>query len=179
MRGIFQRLIGFLWAAFAAVLIAAAALVTIVRMLLPEIGTQRAAIEVWIAETVGRPALVGDIEASWSGWSPRISVDKIAFYDPSASSELVSFDRAVINIAPLGSIIERTLKPKSLILSGVELTLIRHEDGHISVAGMPPPKSPIIVWLIEQNNFAVTEADLTIIDIRSDSSSLQYDIVLL
>lgn len=178
MRGVFQRFIGLLWAAFAAVLIAVAALVTIVRLLLPEIGTQRAAIEVWIAETVGRPALVGDIKASWSGWSPRISVDKIAFYDPSASSELVSFERAVINIAPLGSIIERTLKPKSLILSGVELTLIRHEDGHISVAGMPPPKSPIIVWLIEQNNFAVTEADLTIIDVRSDSSFVLSDVTL-
>ncbi len=171
MSSFVQRSIDFLWAAFAATLIAAAALVTIVRMLLPEIGSQRAAIQEWIAETVGRPAVVGEIKASWSGWSPRISVDKIAFFDPSKSAELVRFDRAVINIAPLGSIVARTLKPKSLILSGVELTLIRHEDGRITVAGMPPPKSPIIVWLIKQNNFAVTEADLNVID-ESDGSEI-------
>ena len=169
MTNFIRLSVDFLWAAFAATLIAAAALVTIVRMLLPEIGSQRAAIETWIAETVGRPAIVGDIEASWSGWSPRITVDKIAFFDPARSSELVRFDRAVINIAPLGSIVARTLKPKSLILSGVALTLIRHEDGRITVAGMPPPKSPVIVWLIKQNNFAVTEADLTVID-ESDGS---------
>ena len=171
MPNIIRRFVDFLWAAFAATLIAAAALVTIVRMLLPEIGSQRAAIENWIADTVGRPAVVGDIEASWSGWSPRISVDKIAFFDPSESSELVRFDRAVINIAPLGSIIARSLQPKSLILSGVELTLIRHEDGHFTVAGMPPPKSPVIVWLLKQNNFAVTEADLTVIN-ESDGSEI-------
>ena len=170
MTGIIKRSIDFFWAALAAVLIASAALVTIVRMLLPEVGAQRAGIESWIEETVGRPVIVGEIEASWRGWSPRISVSDIAFFDPSETSELVRFDRAEISIAPLGSIAARALKPKSLIVSGVELSLIRHRDGRLTVAGMPPPKSPIIVWLLKQNNFAVTEADLSVIDVRGGAT---------
>lgn len=164
MAGFFQRSVDFFWAAVAAVLIACAALVSIVRLLLPEIGAQRHNLEAWIAEVIGRPAVVGSIDASWSGWSPRISVTDISFMDPSGADQLVHFERAVITISPLASLATGSLKPRHLTLSGVQLTLIRHEDGRITVAGMPPPKSPIIVWLMQQNNFTVTEADLEIVD---------------
>ncbi len=178
MRKLLATAVDSLWAAFAAVLIAAAALVTVVRLLLPEIGTQRDQIAAWISDTVGRPAMVGDIEASWSGWAPRISVRDIAFLDPARSSELVRFERATINIAPLGSLFSGSLKPKSLILSGVALTLLRHEDGRFTVAGMPPPKAPIIKWLARQDSFAITEADLTIIDQRRSESFALADLAL-
>lgn len=162
--------IDLVWTVAAATLIAAAALMTVVRLLLPEISTQRAAFEEWISTTVGRAAVIGEINASWRGWSPRFEFAGIAFLDPSGVAELVRFDRAAINIAPLGSIFARTLKPKSLVLSGVELTLIRHEDGHFAVAGMPAPKSPVILWLLKQHNFAVTQADLTVIDNQAGAS---------
>lgn len=178
MAGFVKRSVDFFWAALAAVLIACAALVTIVRLLLPEIGSQRHNLETWIGETVGRPAVVGSIEASWNGWSPRVSVEDIAFLDPSGATELVRFDRAVITVSALGSLFTGALKPRHLTLSGVELTLVRHADGRITVAGMPPPKSPIIVWLMKQNDFTVTEADVTVIDERGGASFALSDVAV-
>lgn len=170
MARLIERLVDFLWTTIAAILIAAAAIVAGVRLLLPEIDTQRVAIETWLSATIGRPAVVGSIDASWSGWAPQVGVERLAILDPSGGEELVHFDRATINIAPLASLLALTLKPKSLILTGVQLTLIRHADGHFSVAGMPPPKSPILQWLLGQDNFAVTEAELTVIDERGGAS---------
>lgn len=159
-----SRLVDLFWSGVAALLIAAAALVVIVRLLLPEISAQRTQIENWISTTVGRPASVDTIEASWYGWSPRISVNGITFRDSAGSRELVRFDRAAIDIAPLASLLAGALRPRSLVVGGVELTLLRDREGRFSVAGMPPPKSPILKWLLQQDNFAVTDADLTIID---------------
>ncbi len=170
MRSFLSFAIDLFWAGFAIALIGGAALVTAARLALPEVSSQRDVVASWISETVGRPALIGDIEASWSGWAPRVSVNGIAFLDPDTQAELVRFEYATINIAPLNSLLARALKPKSLVLSGVELTLVRDNDGRFSVAGMPPPKSPILKWLIGQDNFAVTDADLTIIDQRADQS---------
>ena len=176
MARVVAKAVDFLWAGFSAVLIAAAAVVTIVRLLLPEIGTQKEAIEAWIANIVGRPAVVGKVEASWDGWAPRISVEDIAFFDASHQVELVRFKTAAIDIAPLGSISSGSLRPKSLTLSGVALTVLRDENGKFSVAGMPPPKSPIIRWLVQQDNFLVTDADLTIIDSASEQTIPLYDL---
>ena len=170
MAKVFASAVDLLWAGIAATLIAAAALVTIVRLMLPEVSSQREAVAAWISDAIGRPAVIGQIEASWDGWAPRISVHDIALLDETGSTELVRFERAAIHIAPLGSILSGSLKPKSLIVSGVALALLRDEAGRFSVAGMPAPKSPVIKWLIQQDNFAVTEADLTIIDERAGQS---------
>ncbi|MGR8919553.1 MAG: YhdP family protein, partial [Gammaproteobacteria bacterium] len=178
MARIFSKLLDFLWAGVAAVLIASAVLVTVVRLLLPEVGSQREAVAAWIGGAVGRPAVIGAISASWGGWSPRIEVADITILDPSESEELIRFERATVTIAPLRSLLSGSLKPRSLVVSGVELTLLRDAEGNFSVAGMPPPKSPVVRWLMRQDNFAVTEADLTIIDAGAGQSFALSDLTL-
>lgn len=172
------RLVDWWWSAIAALAIASAAVVTVVRLLLPEIGTQRAAIEDWIEALVGRPARVGAITASWDGWAPRIGVTALALLDPSAREPLLQFDEASIEVAPLGSLLARGLKPARLVMSGVALTVIRHRDGHFSIAGMPPPRSPILGWLLDQDKFTVTRAEVTLIDEAGGASFALSDIVL-
>lgn len=170
MQRLLALLVDTFWMAIAAVLIAFAAAVAAVRLLLPEIGDQREQLAAWIGDSVGRQAVIGEIDADWHAWSPSIRVEGIAFIDPTDQSELVRFDKASINIDLVASLSERSLRPKSIVLSGVALTLLRDANGKLSVAGMPPPKSPIIQWLVEQDNFAVTGADLTIIDERAHQS---------
>ena len=48
MRRLLERLVSLLWTSFAVLLIAGAALVTLVRTLLPQLGEQRAAVEGWL-----------------------------------------------------------------------------------------------------------------------------------
>ncbi|MEM7540093.1 MAG: AsmA-like C-terminal region-containing protein [Pseudomonadota bacterium] len=152
-----------------AVLLLGLSLIAItLRFALPEISEQRTNIESWVAEVIGRPLDLGEISATWDGWTPRVHIDGLTFQDPTRQQDLVRFERAQIEISPLASLLRAELIPKRVVLSGVRLTLIRHEDGRFSVAGMPPPKSPIIKWIIEQDHFAVNGADFEIIDRAED-----------
>lgn len=178
MPRLLATLVATFWTVFAAVLLAGAAVIALLRVLLPEVSTQREAIAAWISETVGRPVVLGEIDARWSGWVPSIEVSNITVQDEAGRAELVHFERATIDVAPLQSLASGAVRPMRLTLAGVALTLIRDEHGRFRVAGMPPPKSPIVKWLIEQDNFTVTEADLTIIDQRAQTSFALADLTV-
>jgi len=162
--GILASGINLLWSLIAATLLAAAVLVTTIRLLLPEITNQQDLMLSWVSEMVGRPVRVGAISAEWHGWAPRINIDDISVRDVNEQDELIRFDSARIDIAPLRSLLSGGLQPRRLHLDGVGMTVIRHEDGHFSVAGMPPPKSPMLQWILEQENFSVGHADITLLD---------------
>ena len=144
MRRILERLLSLLWTTVAVLLIGGAALVTLVRMLLPQIGAQRDAIETWLSEVVGRPVQVGGISANWSGWAPRLTFERLVILDEHHQAELIHFERADIDIALLASLKSRALKPTHLVVSGVAMNLIRDMNGQFSIAGMPPPHSPVM-----------------------------------
>ena len=164
MRRFLERLLSLLWTSVAVLLIGGAALVTLVRMLLPQIGEQRGAVESWLTETVGRPVQVGAISANWSGWAPRLTFERLVILDEHNQAELIHLERADIDVALLESLQSRALKPTRLIVSGVIMNLIRDTNGQFSVAGMPPPHSPVMRWLLEQDNFAIRQADVTVND---------------
>jgi len=168
-RPLVASIVGLLWSTVAAILIAGATVIAVARLSLPELGGQQDRLEAWLSETLNRPVVIGKIEAGWRGWAPRITAIDVTVLDPDGRTKLIHFDRAVIDIAPLDSLASGALRPQSLVLSGVALSLVRHADGRFSVAGMPPPKSPIIKWLIEQDKFAVTEANLDIFDERAQA----------
>ncbi|MGE0857574.1 MAG: YhdP family protein [Gammaproteobacteria bacterium] len=170
MRRILERCLSLLWTAIAVLLIAGAAFVTLLRILLPQIGEQRVAMEGWLSELIGRPVQVGAIDAGWRGWAPRIGVTRLVILDEHADGELMHFDRADIDIAPLESLRARSLKPLKLSAAGVAISLVRDVDGRLHVAGMPPAHAPLMRWLFEQGNFALRDADVTINDQRAQQS---------
>ncbi|MBK8958370.1 MAG: TIGR02099 family protein [Proteobacteria bacterium] len=170
MRRLLERILSLLWTSVAVLLIGGAALVTLVRMLLPQLGEQRAAVETWLTDIVGRPVEVGAISANWSGWAPRLTFDRLVILDERRQAELIHFERADVDIALLESLQTRELKPTRLIVTGVAMNLVRDLNGQFSVVGMPPPHSPVMRWLLEQSNFAVRQADLTVNDQRAQAS---------
>ena len=170
MRRVLERLLSLLWTSFAVLLIGGAVLVTLARIALPQVNSQRAMVEARLTEMVGRPVRVGAINANWSGWAPRLSFERLVILDLQSKAELIHFERADIDIALLDSLSRRELKPTRLVVSGVTMSLIRDRDGKFSVVGMPPPRSPVMRWLFEQDNLLVRQADLTVNDQRAQAS---------
>ncbi len=68
------RIVGTLWTIVAALTIAGAILVSITRLMLPQIGEQRDTIEIWLSEITNRPVQIGQVSASWRGWAPTVDV---------------------------------------------------------------------------------------------------------
>ena len=118
MRRLLERFLSLLWTSVAVLLIGGAALVTLVRMLLPQIGDQRTAIEGWLTDMVGRPVEVGAISANWSGWAPRLTFDRLVILDEHNQAELIHFERADIDIALLDILVAAYIAQSGKIRAG-------------------------------------------------------------
>ena len=170
-----RNIVNYAWRLTAALVISAAAVVAVGRVMLPHVHEQRDAVESWLSGVVGRPVNIGEITAHWQGWAPAISVTNIALLAENGADELIRFDRATVDIAPLKSLFARSPVPENLVLRGVGLTLVRNADGSFAVAGMPPSKWPIAEWLLNQRSFSVTDTDITYIDNANQSAPVAID----
>ena len=99
-----DRLISALWTWFAALAIVLAIVVTIVRLALPHIDCQRITIESWLSDLTQRPIQIGEVRASWRGWSPTLDVKDFVVQTSDGSESLVRFDYAIVSISPFASL---------------------------------------------------------------------------
>ena len=179
MINLVNRLVATLWASFAAVTIVLAIVITIVRLTLPQIDEQRGSIEQWLGELTQRPIQIGQVRASWRGWSPTIDVANLVLKNPDSDEELAHFDYALIEIAPLLSLMKFNLVPRRLVVGGMKVALERDIDGQISIAGMPPSRWPVAQWLLEQQNFTLTDAEISFVDAAHPSTTTKFSQVTL
>lgn len=145
-------------------IIAVAIVMSAVRLALPAVDGQRAALATWAAGILGRPVVFGTITAKWRGWSPSINIADVTLLDTDGRRQLLQFRQIQADIAPLASLRARTLVPRRLLLHGSQLTLERAADGSISVAGMAEGHSHLLSWLLQQHDLTITDLDITFVD---------------
>ena len=173
------RIVGTLWTVVAALTIAGAILVSIIRLMLPQIGEQRDAIEIWLNEITNRPVQIGQVTASWRGWAPTVDVKDLVLLSANGKAELARFDYAAIDIAPLTSLWQLHLVPRRLLVGGMRIALERDLNGQISIAGMPPSRWPVARWIVEQRNFTLRDANITFTDAARDFEPMHFSDVTL
>ena len=174
MSGLTERIVGTLWTVVAAVTIVAAILISIIRLMLPHIDQQRDSIEIWLSEITNRPVQIGEVRASWKGWAPTIDVSNLVLFGAARKTELVRFDYAAIEISIFTSLWQQHLVPRRLLVGGMRVALERDVNGQISIAGLPPSRWPVAQWLLEQQNFALRDADISFTDAMSDSAPMHF-----
>lgn len=179
MRALGARLTGALWTLFAAIAVFVAVLISITRLMLPEIDQQRDAIAQWLSDYIDRPVQIGGVSASWHGWSPNIRVEELVLFDERGSAELARFEHATIDIALFESIASVSLVPRRLLVSGMEAAFERDADGNIRIAGMPPARWPVAQWILQQQNFALSDAVVSYVDVNTGRPPIEFSNVTL
>lgn len=174
MRTLGERLTGVLWTIFAALAVFFAVVISIARLMLPEIEQQREAIAEWLSDTIDRPVQIGKVNASWHGWSPSIRVSELVLLNAARDTELARFDRATVDIALVESIVTVSLIPRRLVVSGMEAAFERDADGNIRIAGMPPARWPVAQWILQQRNFTLTNAVVSYTDIAAGEPTVEF-----
>jgi uncharacterized protein (TIGR02099 family) len=130
----------FCWYAVGAVILLAAVLITVVRLMLPDIGSYRDDIQAWVSHYMGYPVVIQSLHADWRGWSPQLYLNDVTLLNQAGDRAIAEFDNAYISFNPLRSLYHRQLIPESLVISGVRLQLMRLEDGSLLAVypGQPP-----------------------------------------
>lgn len=161
-----------LWHGFAIIVLAAAVLVTALRLMLPGIGDYKDEIQALVSDYTGYPVTIEGVRAEWAGWAPSLFLAGIAFYDTPGGAPAGRFEQAAVTLDPLASLAARRPVPSRLSVRGLALDLRRGQDGRITVrrGGDNPPAGAdggLAAWLLQQQYIVLDEARLSFHDEQS------------
>src|SRR3990172_3223974 len=93
-------LLNVLWKTAAILVVTAAILVTMVRLLLPGIDRYRAPIAAWVSKQVAQPVDFDSIQASWRGWTPVIELTNVRLNSQDSDKTITRFAKAQFTLNP-------------------------------------------------------------------------------
>ena len=127
-----------LWTALSIVIILAAAIVGVGKLLMPYSEHYQPQLEAWLSEEFGRPVELESFDGDWKAFGPRLSLQGMTLLPradavPGESGE-VAIESAALDIKPLNALIPgRPLYNFRII--GADFQLLRTADGRFELSG--------------------------------------------
>ena len=171
---IFKGIYHFTVYAIGILVLTAAVLVTLIRLLLPDIGIYRSEVEAWVSSYMGYPVVIHTLDATWEGWVPYLELNDIDLLNKAGTQPITHFDSAQIRIAPVATLLKRRIIPKQLTINGFELVIARLSSGAIYVEGFNFSEvqatglrdNELAEWLFNQEEIRIENAKIEWIDIK-------------
>ncbi|MBL1261454.1 MAG: TIGR02099 family protein [Thiotrichaceae bacterium] len=176
------------WTVVAVTIMVIALLVSGARLLLPYMNTFHLQIEKRISQAVGATVEVRWLDASWHGAGPQLKLRGVRVL--SGEVELLHFESGSIGLNLLQSLRHRSWQLGELVVSGVELEIMRDEAGGISVTGFAAAASnelsdeqaarkalneqALLNWLFSQPRMVVEASDIDWRDMMLDGRELHF-----
>ncbi|MCF6323007.1 MAG: TIGR02099 family protein [Gammaproteobacteria bacterium] len=176
------------WLVVAITIMVLALLVSGARLLLPYMSTFHLQIEERISQAVGATVEVRSLDASWHGAGPQLKLRGVRVL--SGEMELLNFESGRIGLNLLQSLRHRSWQLGDLVVSGVELEIMRDEAGKISVTGfaVDPPtdlndeqvahkatdEQALLSWLFSQPRMMVESGEINWRDMMLDGRELLF-----
>ncbi|OGT75116.1 MAG: TIGR02099 family protein [Gammaproteobacteria bacterium RIFCSPLOWO2_02_FULL_56_15] len=175
-----QKLYHFTVYAVGILVLTAAILVTGVRLALPDIGSYRSEVEAWVSNYSDFPVVFHSIDASWQGWIPQLTLTDIDLLNKAGTQPIIHFENAIIRIAPLATILERRFVPKSLMISGFELSVSYLSNGSIYLSGIRleggnsnrDGRNELAEWFFNQDEIEIRNALIEWKDLRNQQDPI-------
>lgn len=134
LRKILRRLRTTLWTALTLVMLLAAVLVGVGKLLMPYSARYQPQLEAWLSKAFNQPVKVESFSGEWKAFGPRISLQGVTFMSEGAQSE-IAISMAALDIKPLNALIPgRPLYSFRII--GADLSLERTTDGRYLLSGL-------------------------------------------
>ncbi len=166
-----RRLFPSLWWTAAIVLLLMAAYVVVGRQLMLLVPDYRERLEVLFEERIQTPLTIAELNGTMSGLVPQFVARQIRLPAPEGEAPLV-LDEVVLSIDVFRSLWHRDLVLEELSVRGVDLSLVRDEDGKIRLRGLDilgqddsdsrPPLERILTLFYRQQLLSISDARLSL-----------------
>ena len=165
-----HRLYPSLWWLTVALLLLMAAYVVVGRQMMLLVPDYRERLEVLFEERIQTPLTIAELDGKMSGLVPQFVARQIRLPAPEGDTAL-ELDEVVLGIDVFRSLLHRDLVLKELRIHGVELHLVRGEDGSIRLRGLEalgsndpeqrPPLERILTLFYRQQLLVISDARLS------------------
>jgi len=148
--------------------------VTVVRLLLPDIGSYRGEVEAWVSRYMGFPVAIHSLQADWNGWVPNLYLKNIDLMNRQGTGVITHFDAARVSIDPLATLLQQHFVPRHLLISGFRLAVTRRTDGSLYIQGYrvgnqlqnSGDRNQLAEWLFSQNRIEIQQASIEWLDAK-------------
>jgi uncharacterized protein (TIGR02099 family) len=139
-----KKIATFLWSKiwYIAVIsvILAALLLSLIRLLMPLATEYREDVEILLSALLDQPVKIKSMEAEWHGFSPVLRLKDVQLFEKDKEVLVIRFDEALVGFDIWTSIFEGQPVPGKVNVIGTKLSIVRHEDGRITIEGLDLPE---------------------------------------
>jgi len=180
---VIRYLIAKCWSLFAIVTIAAAVMLTLVRVLLPYVDEYQSEIQTWLRASLEQSVSFSSVEAQWKGLGPSFTFKNILFRDKVTGQTLVNLDEASVAIDIPASLFSNQLQLGSLTVVGAGLSVLKRSDGRFEVEGFSglgqgaassEDRGQLLDWLLMQEKLALEGSTLLWRDENHPGQALRF-----
>jgi uncharacterized protein (TIGR02099 family) len=156
------------WLLVAVYFLLAVVVLTVRYAILPQVDRYRPDVERMASQAIGLPVTIDNIDASWSGLYPQLTMTQVKLADRRGMPVLVL--PKVQAVIAWRSLAVGGLRLASLEVDAPELTVQRTREGRLVVAGLPidfdkkGEDGQLNEWLLDQREIAVRGATVRWID---------------
>ncbi|MDH5447011.1 MAG: DUF3971 domain-containing protein [Gammaproteobacteria bacterium] len=140
--------------AIAIFVVTSAVMLSIARVILPQVQGYRENIQLKLGEIIGKKVTLDSIDARLVGLTPTLIFKGFHLYDNSGDKEIVAFKEVHLGISVIESISRKALIPKDLSILGTKVYILQKEDGSFLLQGVD------IVELVESGQDSVISEEL-------------------
>lgn len=119
----------------AVLLILLAVSFSLFRLLLPELPQLQRDIEAIASQAIGKPLVIGEMEAVWAGWGPRLIFKDVSIRSPIDNDELVALSHLAIGTHIFQLLSDQPLRPASVDVEGLRLVIEQKSTGGLKLRG--------------------------------------------
>lgn len=162
---------------FVGLLLVAAISISLVRGFLWGVENYKTELEHKIYEFTTIPVEIGKLRAKMRGFSPELILKDIHVIVPDNSKEhpiKLEEIRVGINLMDL-MFTHQVLSSSWITLVGVKLSVVRKEDGGLSIDGLNTEGSEQPLWLLKGGRYEVLKSEITWLDKQRHASPIRFD----
>ncbi len=172
MKRVVTHFVNKLWYIIAAVIILAALLVSVARLLTPLLNEHRTDFEKIASNVLQMPVMIRDVEVSWHGYAPEISLHNVTVLDPSTQKPKLVMQALDVDFNIWRSLWTRTPFIENITVSGVTLEIHHSADGILTIGdltqlnikdtltGASVEADKVVGWVFSQPRLALENIQL-------------------
>lgn len=130
-----------------------------------------------IYELTKIPVQIGTLGANMRGFNPEIVLKNIHVLSTDNTKEHpVKLEQLRLGISLMDLILTRQVLPSSWVtLVGVELSIVRNEDGTLSIEGLNSDESEQPFWLLNGGRYEVLKSEITWLDNQRNADPVTFN----
>ncbi len=169
----------------AGLLILAAVLVSVARLLTPLLNDHRTDFEALATRLLDRPVQIGEMDISWDFYEPELEFRQVIVLDPKTHQPTVHIPSIKVDVAIWNSLFQRTFLLDSLKVTGARLTLREQKPGKVglegfnqfflmtdNVTGQSLNPNAVLTWIFSQPKLILQHFEIHYFPYEGDEKSV-------